>query len=162
MEPLEPLMPLLLWWKRGVSCRGQPCICGQMPLASGPRVSEQPSACAGAEKSARGRPECRARSPQWSRLLATIEAWSPSSIIQGLQLSPGPTVALLWTALSGKDGLPHVRAWRAGAWDDANRKSVDNSHIYILSLDYVIILKNNVVVECWLTASHCCWAGKLD
>lgn len=115
MEPLEPLMPLLLWWKRGVSCRGQPCICGQMPLASGPRVSEQPSVCAGAEKSALGRPECRARSPQWSRLLAMIEAWFPSSIIQGLQLSPGPTGALLRTALSGKDGLSHVRTWRAGS-----------------------------------------------
>lgn len=42
--------------------------------------------------------------PQW-RLI-------PSSIIHGLQISQAPAGTFLWTALSGKDGGPHV----TGLW----------------------------------------------
>lgn len=46
------------------------CICGQMLWHLDPGVSKQPSACAGALS----RWVCAARSPQWSRFLATMEA----------------------------------------------------------------------------------------
>lgn len=46
---------------------------GADALASGPRVSKQPSACAGAEGNALSRPVRGARSPQRSRLLAMME-----------------------------------------------------------------------------------------
>lgn len=101
------------------------CFGGQMPRAAGLWVSEQPSACAGAERGALGQPCCWARNPRRSRLLAAIEARLPSSVIPGLQINPGPAGGPgLRTAPSGNDRPESRRMTGHG-------QSVGDSHVHV-------------------------------